>query len=134
MAKKRNKKPKVEFPHNPRTIPAHIPFVRYALILMLFSSLIVSCVYAATTAYASYQDYLHKKQERTKVEQELTEWTSITLAYPNFRDAYLHIALLDITLGNIPDAYTALDKAEKLDPNYKPTQDLYTYVRKTYPQ
>ena len=73
------------------------------------------------------QDYtkLQKAQtDRIAVEQQAKQWKSILLKYPDYRDGYYHLSLLEYELGHTADALKYDQQALIIDPNYAPARKL----------
>lgn len=58
------------------------------------------------------------QKERTAIQQDAEFWQDVTQKYPNYRDAFFRVAVLEYQLGNIEKARLNLQKALKLDPNF----------------
>lgn len=62
--------------------------------------------------------------KREQINQEIAFWQKIVLNYPNYRDGYFRISLLEYQLGNVAKAKNYLNKALEIDPNYVPARSF----------
>ena len=65
-----------------------------------------------------------KEKEREEIQKEIKKWQKILETHPNYRDAYLQIALLNWKIFRKKEALEALNKALELDPNFAPAKKL----------
>lgn len=77
-----------------------------------------------------------KKQEIKKLLQQklytnpkdikklIKEWEKVLTAYPDYRDGWIHLAILNYKISNLLKAKEAIHQALNLDPNYQISQNL----------
>lgn len=125
--KKTNKKssPKPDkFPINFRIItdyltkPIYWPvegvIILFLLVSFLFMVIILS---AGTILYLDKQNILQTKHE--DIQSKVEFWEGIVRKYPDYRDAYFSLSLLEYQRGNTQKARVYLQEALSLDPNFK---------------
>ena len=64
------------------------------------------------------------KNEPQKIREEISFWEKVVAQKPDFRDAYLQLALLNYQIYNLDKAKEYLQEAKKIDPNFKATKEL----------
>ncbi|MEK7559043.1 MAG: tetratricopeptide repeat protein [Patescibacteria group bacterium] len=122
--------PAGQFPKNNRSITENFIFKvihkHRRLLLISFVSLLIflAIVTVSIDAYVNYQDNKRFTQERIKIESEIKLWQSAIERFPNYRDAYFKLAALNYQLRKFDKAREYLDKALKLDPNFKEGREL----------
>lgn len=57
------------------------------------------------------------KAEKEKLQRDQAYWNSIVVSYPQYRDAYMRLAILANKLGDTDTAKAYMLEAKKLDPN-----------------
>ncbi len=75
-------------------------------------------------AYINYQENKRFTQERIRIGKEIKFWQSAVDRFPNYRDAYFELAILNYQLKNFTKAQGYLNKVLKLDPNFKEANAL----------
>lgn len=75
---------------------------------------------------SKFKSLLEKKFERDpdEIRKLISEWEKIIGEKPNYRDAYLQMAILHYRIYEDDQAKEALNKAIEIDPNYQPARDL----------
>lgn len=63
-------------------------------------------------------------QEAKRIKQEIKSWEESLKSYPDYRDVYLRLAILNWQIKQPEKAREYLEKAESLDPNYEVTKKL----------
>lgn len=81
--------------------------------------IILGIVAVSIDAYRNYKDNQRLKIEREKISNEISFWKSASEKYPNFRDAYFKLAILNYQLKDFKKSKEYLDKALRIDPNFK---------------
>ncbi len=67
--------------------------------------------------------------ERTKIESEIKLWEKISQKFPEYKDAYFQLAVLNYKLGNIEPAKYYVEKALFIDPNFEKAKNLQKILR-----
>ncbi len=76
------------------------------------------------TIAQKYDQLQADKTTRASIEQQIVEWKGILQKYPDYRDGYYHLAVLEYELGNKPAAQIYNQQALDIDPNYTPSRQL----------
>lgn len=118
------------FPNNLRFITDNFiwEFIRKKrrTLLIVFSTFLILIAISAV-AYDTYNNYLDNErfaQERTKIENNIKFWQSAVERFPNYRDAYFELAILNYRLRKYENAKKYLDDALKLDPTFREGKEL----------
>lgn len=69
-------------------------------------------------------EYKHLKTEKEQIIKNAEFWKNVTIEKPNYRDAYMEVAILEYRLGNINETKLYLEKALVLDPNFKKAKEI----------
>lgn len=76
-------------------------------------------------AFLSPAKILEKiKNEPQKIKNEISFWEKIIAEKPDYRDAYLQLAILNYQIYENEKAQEFIKKALALDPNFAPTREL----------
>ena len=78
----------------------------------------------AFDGYTNYRENKRFIQERTEINSKIVFWQSAIDRFPNYRDAYFKLAVLNYRLKNYDKAKEYLNKALKIDPNFKEGREL----------
>ncbi len=81
--------------------------------------IVLAIVTVSLDAYINYHENKRFTQERVRIGKEIKFWQSAVDRFPNYRDAYFELALLNYQLKNFGKAREYLSKTLKLDPNFK---------------
>jgi len=84
------------------------------LILILIATIVV--------AFDLTKNVIQRNKEvakRQKLMEQKIYWQSTINAYPDFRDAYFSLAIIEYELGNFNDASRYLEKVYEIDPNFE---------------
>ncbi|OGH21395.1 MAG: hypothetical protein A2958_01205 [Candidatus Levybacteria bacterium RIFCSPLOWO2_01_FULL_38_13] len=96
-----------------------------AILIGFVSTLIFGAVLVvAVDSYRNYKENQKISRERAKIENEITFWESSLINYPNYRDAYFKLALLNHQLKNFDKAEKYLEKTLQIDPNFREGRKL----------
>jgi len=126
----KNKTSKNYFPNNLRFITEHfvLKFIhkhRRSLLIGFTAILIILAISGVSIdLYRNYKVNQELMQERNKIEDQITFWQSVSGKYPNYRDGYFELALLNYRLKKLDKTQEYLNKALKVDPNFKEGRDL----------
>jgi len=113
---------KSQFPKIYRIITEeHLKKVLFSLILAIAVLLVFTLAFEVAF---DLQKKNNLELSHTRIMGELSFWKKTASIYPNYRDAYFNIALLDYQVGNISEAKSNLQKALEIDPNFKKGRDL----------
>lgn len=113
MAQSKNvkeKKQTEQFPHISRFIPA-------ALVVFIAVLLAINFAFWSNTFWNREQ---RKEQEMHDLAAQKMQWESIVSAYPDYRDAYYTLAVIEYRLGDQGKAKTYVQKTLQIDPNFRP--------------
>lgn len=69
-------------------------------------------------------EYRQLKTEKEQILRNVEFWKNVTVEKPNYRDAYMEVAILDYRLGKTSESKLYLEKALILDPNFKPAKEF----------
>lgn len=140
--KKEKKSPQTHNPAKEGQFPKNFRFITENLIsryihrhrkrfLIGFTTLLILLAIATVSldAYINYQENKRFTQERIKIEKEIKFWQSAIDRFPNYRDAYFELAILNYRLRKLDVSRKYLDKALKLDPNFKDGRKLEKILR-----
>ena len=96
-----------------------------AILIGFVSTLIFGAVLVvAVDSYRNYKENQKISRERAKIENEITFWESSLINYPNYRDAYFKLALLNHQLKNFDKTEKYLEKTLQIDPNFREGRKL----------
>ena len=113
----KKKNSKLKFPNISRRIPETIKKNK-ALILGLILILIATIV----VAFDLTKNVIQRNKEvakRQKLMEQKIYWQNTVNTYPDFRDAYFSLAIIEYELGNFNDASRYLEKVYEIDPNFE---------------
>lgn len=95
------------------------------LIISFISGIILMLI-----VLTSFNIYIEKKQiesilkEKEKLIQAQNYWKSVSSRYPDYKDAYLQHALVSYKLGESENVKLSLEKALRIDPEYREAIEL----------
>lgn len=112
MARKINLKP--YFPHIYRTIPAGVLLVLSLLLL----------IYASVTIWDFFLLKEREKNITAQLNEQRDHWENVIGKYPDYRDGYYQLAILEYNLGNKEKAKNYLEKAFEIDANFEEGREL----------
>lgn len=95
------------------------PLNNIILIFLVFSALFLSVL-----AYGFNQLYLELKEQRNEGLKHATYWEDVVKKHPNYPDAYYQAAWYFYTLGYKKKAYTLLEKALFMNPDFREAKEL----------
>lgn len=67
--------------------------------------------------------------EPQRINNEITHWENIIKDKPDYRDAYLQLAILNYQIYQTDKAKVYLQKAANLDPNFEATKELEKIIQ-----
>lgn len=108
---------KLKFPNISRIFPEVIKknkALTLGLILILIATIVV--------AFDLTKNVIQRNKEvakRQKLIEQKTYWQNTINTYPDFRDAYFSLAIIEYQLGNISEASRYLEKVYEIDPNFE---------------
>lgn len=73
---------------------------------------------------SSVLGYSHTEQDVAALQQQYELWQSVISTHADFRDGYVHLALLSYQLGNMTALRQHIESIRALDPNYPELQKL----------
>ncbi|MFH1186656.1 MAG: hypothetical protein V1697_00620 [Candidatus Levyibacteriota bacterium] len=129
------KKRKPRFPRISRFITEKSGFLlnnkysRVVIYSLIYISLISITVYLGLNFYNNYNTQKELSLEREKVSVQIKVWQGVIDKYPNFKDAYLQLAVLEYRVGNINKSRVYVKKALVLDPEYSDAIELDKKLR-----
>lgn len=65
-----------------------------------------------------------ERQEQKRIEKEIRQWEQTLEKYPDYRDLYLKLVVLNWQVNNHQKAQEYLQKAKELDPNFQTTKEI----------
>ena len=117
-------KPKEQkFPRNYRNIPEKLnrdEVVFFVGMLCLLTAILI----ISLDLYSNFRQQEILTQKRTEVLNQIAFWQSEIKTRPNYRDAYMSLALLNFQLRDLDKTRKNLDKALNLDPNFEKGREL----------
>lgn len=100
-------------------------FTEWYVFPIAFSIILVLLIGVLGVQYVSFaQEYSFKEQERIRIQEEVGFWEQVVEKYPDYRDAYFKIALLEYQLGSTVKSKEFLQKTLLLDPNFDKGREL----------
>ncbi len=79
-----------------------------------------------------YKSIIQKQRldkERQKIAKDIEFWQNTTQKYPDYRDAYFQLAILEYKIKNIDLAKKYVQKALELDPNFEAGEKLESVLK-----
>src|SRR5688572_17024816 len=109
-----------KFPNNYRIFPEIIKNIGDELIILagLFC-LLISILLIQTDLYENLKHKQRLDNEKTKVYKDLSFWEQQIQEKPDYRDAYLNLAIINFQIGKLDEARANLARAFEIDPNYE---------------
>jgi tetratricopeptide (TPR) repeat protein len=92
--------------------------------------LVVCIVIVHNTIAVNAQKKHDLEIKRQKIQQQISFWQENIRKYPDYRDGYFQLALLEYQLGDIQSAQSYLNKVESLDPNFQEAYQLEKLLQK----
>lgn len=92
--------------------------------------LLVILFFLIAFALKNLSDYNSSKSERTELEKQTKYWENVVVQRPDYRDAYLQLAILEYRLGDKEEAKVYLEKVLILDPNFGEARNLEKELNK----
>lgn len=68
------------------------------------------------------------KAEPGKIKEEIVFWQKVVEEFPNYRDGYLKLAILNYKINRLFDAQKFLNKSLKIDPNSEDAKKIVNLV------
>lgn len=121
--KKAKSKGKNQFPRNYRIIPERLRGDEIAFVISLIF-IIGAIVVVSLDLYKNYNEEKRLTEEKMTVLRNVGFWENQIKTYPNYRDAYFSLALLNYQLEEFDKANENLEKALSLDPNFEKGKEL----------
>lgn len=104
-------------------------FTEWYVFPIAFSIILVLIAGILGVQYVSLaQEYTVLQKERARAEEEVVFWEKVVEKYPDYRDAYFKIALLEYQLGNTQKSKDYLQKTLGLDPNFDKGRELERFL------
>ena len=123
LYKKAQPKEDKKFPSNYRNIPEKLN--RDEVVFFVgFVSILVAILIVTADLYSNFAKQKSLSDEKIRVLNEVAFWQSEVKVRPDYRDAYLNLALLNFQLKNFEESRKNLDRSLKLDPNFKEGREL----------
>ena len=121
--KKAKPKEDKKFPRNYRSIPEKLNRDE-GIFFIGFLSILIAILLISLDMYSNFEKQKSLSRDRVKIFEEVSFWQSEVKLHPNFRDAYLNLALLNFQLKNLEESKENLDKSLELDPNFEEGREL----------
>lgn len=87
-------------------------------------------VITETLKTAKELNVLGETTKNKEIEKEIAYWQEFTNKNPNYRDAFMKLAILNYKEDNTEEAQKNLKKVLDLDPNYSPALELQKELEK----
>src|SRR3989344_7296436 len=88
-----------KFPRNYRSIPEKLNRDE-SVFFIGFLSILIAILLISLDLYSNFERQKKLSKERVKIFEEIGFWQSEAKLHPNFRDAYLNLALLNFQMKN----------------------------------
>ena len=128
------KEKKQKFPSISRIIPERLnPFLTFVAAVVTFFFVIVllfGIVFNGVKIYRSYKSLNKLDEQRQNLKSQISFWQSVASKYPEYKDSYFRIAMLEYELGDSTKAKEFDRKALLLDPNYVDALTLQNVLEK----
>lgn len=118
---------KLKFPNIYRIITDQRTWVVLVLIVLGIAIGMVSF-----ELYKAFEQKSIIEARHTALEEDLKYWQEIQKKHPEYRDAYIKLAVISYSLGNSTQARQYISEALKLDPNSEEAQKLEKMVNKEF--
>ena len=113
----KKKNSKLKFPNISRRIPETIK--KNKLIVLAFFLILFSACLVAFDLTANLIQRNKEITKRQKLMEQKIYWQNTVNTYPDFRDAYFSLAIIEYELGNLDEASKYLKKVYEIDPNFE---------------
>jgi hypothetical protein len=111
---------KLQFPSISRSIPEGILSQAIPLNLLMVSFLsgflIMGIFVVILNIRTSWESLQQTRAAYAQKEAEVGKWETVTKKYPDYRDGYLKLAAINVSLGKKEEAKANLAQAQKIDP------------------
>ena len=127
QAHRKGEKPKKQFPSNSRSIPERIisPTNGFIFLVCFFSGVLLMVLLMQENTIRLNFAYLQTlTAERSEVQKQVHQWQQVVTKYPDYRDGYFQLAVLEYQLGDTTRARVYDEKALELDPNFQSGKEL----------
>ncbi len=120
--KKAKPKESKKFPRNYRNIPEKL--LSHSFFISAIFLILITLFFLSLDFYSNYKENRRLKEEKTRVLNEISFWKEQLKIYPNYRDGYFKLSLLEFQLNNFNEVNRNLEKALILDPNFEKGREL----------
>jgi tetratricopeptide (TPR) repeat protein len=96
---------------------------------VIYLVVIAVVAYLTISFYSNFKKYQNASSEQVAIVRQIKSWQGILRRYPDFKDAYLQLAVLEYRLRNYQQAKIYCDKALLLDPEYSDAIELDKKLR-----
>jgi tetratricopeptide (TPR) repeat protein len=130
MKKKKSNKKTLELPKIYRFITEKVSSISknktvvVSIYSLLYLIMVAVTVYLSVNIYKNLTIYQKVSSEQATIISQIKSWQGIIKDYPNFKDAYLQIAVLEYRLKNYERSKEFCNKALLLDPEYSDAIEL----------
>lgn len=100
------------------------PLLKIIKIEYLLAILVIISLWGGYERWVEQKTFLKNLQEKTKIEQQISEWEKILETKPNYRDILLRLTLLHYQIYNQEKAQENWLKVNYLDPNNQEVQKV----------
>lgn len=121
---------KNKFPNKFPSISRFITDKEHLLIITSSLIILIALIIVGFNTYEKYVSLRLLKVDRAEIVSEEGFWRNIVLKYPDFRDAYLALAVVEYKLGNREGSLENVEKALKIDPNYTDAYKFRGIIKK----
>lgn len=125
----------VQFPNNLRLITENFVvkfFLRKQILLLTIIASILIILTILVVALDLSNNYIRNQKyigERESIQKEIRFWESVLQKYPDYRDAYYELAVLNYRLKDIDKSRKNINKALRIDPNFKEGNEFKKYFK-----
>lgn len=78
----------------------------------------------------NYREKAQLEAKRVHIEKQVEYWQGVVKRYPDYRDGYFTLALLEYQLKNYEKVNAYLSKVFAIDPNFEPGRELQDKIPK----
>lgn len=136
MPKNTKKTKKEEFPSNNRIITEEAPIktqnslsLRFILAIFSIFVLLMALGLLSFDLVKQIREGENRERERQEIISDINFWEMIINQYPDFKDAYLELAVLEYRIGDLSKASFYKDKVLYVNPNDIQARKLEEFLR-----
>ncbi len=90
--------------------------------------ILVCLILVSISSYKNWKELDSLKAQRSRLLKEESFWKETLHKYPDYRDGYIKLAIVEYELNNKDYSRENIQKALSIDPNYQKAADLEKIV------